>query len=145
MVTFDVTAGLDGIGITAPKATSAFVTEVAVSGQALFREPHGHWGAWIGLGYAVPVTASGTDPTTGIAIDPQPRLDFRIGTVISLNRWDLFAEVAIVDRGDLSNPATRLPVMDGGFDQRQVIFGVTRHIEVKKHRRRDQAMNLASR
>jgi len=54
--------------------------------------------------------------------------------VISVNKWDLFAELAIVDRGDLSNPATRLPVIDGGFDQRQVLFGVTRHLESTKKR-----------
>jgi hypothetical protein len=73
---------------------------------------------------------------TGVAIDPQPRLDFKIGTAISLNRWDLYVELAVVDRGDLANPATRLPVLDGGFDQRQVIFGVTRHIDTRSKRRR---------
>jgi hypothetical protein len=146
ILTFDVGAGMDAIGIDAPRSTSAFLTEVAVTGSALFREPHGHWGAWVGMGYAVPVTASGTDPTTGLDIDPQPRLDFKIGTVISLNRWDIFAELAIVDRGDLSNPATRLPVLDGGFDQKQVIMGVTRHIDWKrKSRRRDDDMAMARR
>lgn len=137
LVQFDVSGGLEGIGLNARDAPSAFITEVAVNGSALFREPSGHWGSWIGIGYAIPVNVHGTDPTTNLEIDPQPRLDFRIGTVISLNRWDLFAELAVVDRGDLSNPATRLPVIDGGFDQRQILFGVTRHIETKKRRHHD--------
>lgn len=145
ILTFDVSGGLEGIGITAKNSTSAFVTEVAVNGSALFREPHGHWGAWLSLGYAIPVNVHGTDPTTNLEIDPQPRLDFRIGTVISLNRWDLFVEAAVVDRGDLSNPATRLPVLDGGFDQRQILFGVTRHLERKKRRGSDDAYEMASR
>jgi hypothetical protein len=43
----------------------------------------------------------------------------------------LFVDFAVIDRGELSDPSTRLPILDGGFDQRQVIFGVTRHIEGK--------------
>ena len=41
LVTFDMSAGIDGVGIAAPRSTSAFLTEVAVSGSALFREPSG--------------------------------------------------------------------------------------------------------
>jgi hypothetical protein len=146
ILTFDVAGGIEGIGITAPKETNAFMTELSVTGSALFREPHGHWGAWVGMGYALPVHVRGVDPTTDLPIDPQARLDFRIGTVISLNKWDLFAELAIVDRGDHSNPATRLPVLDGGFDQRQIILGVTRHIEGKKKQHHgDDAYEMAAR
>ena len=134
LVQFEVSGGLEGLGLDAKGSPSAFITELAVNGSALFREPRGHWGSWIGIGYAIPVNVHGTDPTTNREVDPQPRLDFRIGTVISLNRWDLFAEFAVVDRGDLSNPATRLPVIEGGFDQRQLLFGVTRHLESTKMR-----------
>jgi hypothetical protein len=38
----------------------------------------------------------------------------------------------VIDRGD-SNPATRLPILDGGFDQKQIVFGVIRHIEGGSH------------
>ena len=38
----------------------------------------------------------------------------------------------MIDRGDLANPATRLPILDGGFDQKQIVFGVVRHIEGKQ-------------
>jgi hypothetical protein len=137
---FDVQAGLQGLGLAAPKTTdsTAFMTEVAIQTTALFREPNGHWGAWLGLGYAVPVQASGKDPTTETAIDPQPRLDFHLGTVLALvPKWDLFVDFAVIDRGEMADPATRLPILDGGFDQRQVIFGVTRHIEGSHHHRDD--------
>ena len=148
VMTFDVTGGINGLGVTAPKSTSAFVGEVAVTTSALFREPSGHWGSWIGIGYALPVYAHGVDPTTGITIDPQPRLDLRMGTVLSLVRdWDVFAELTVVDRGDLANPATRMPILDGGFDQRQLILGVTRHITGKPRRPNhdDDAMQLSAR
>lgn len=131
-LSFDVQGGVNGLGLHAPDelAASAFFTEVSVNTTALFREPTGHWGAWLGIGYAVPVYTTGHDPTTGLDIDPQPRLDFRMGTVWSVDaKWDLFVDLAVVDRGDAADPATRLPILGGGFDQRQVIFGVTRHVE----------------
>ena len=143
---FEVAGGVDGVSLSAPNAPSAFITEVAFMTSALFREPSGHWGGWVGLGYAVPVSSRGEDPTTGIRVDPQPRLDFRIGTVLSLvKNWDLFAEFAIVDRGDMEDPATRLPILDGGFDQKQVILGVTRHIDGPRPRRGDDDDNVALR
>ena len=68
-----------------------------------------------------------------MAIDPQPRLDFHAGTVLSIvKEWDLFADFAVIDRGDVANPATRLPILDGGFDQKQIVFGVIRHIDGPK-------------
>jgi hypothetical protein len=147
MLQFDLAGGVDGVSLSAPDAPSAFITEVAVSASALFRVPNGVWGGWVGLGYAIPIAFRGQDPTTGMSVDPQPRLDFRIGTVLSLvKEWDLFAEFAIVDRGDMEDPATRLPILDGGFDQQQVILGVTRHIEGKPRRRRNEdAMQLGLR
>jgi hypothetical protein len=78
-----------------------------------------------------------------MALDPQPRLDLDIGTAVQLSAdWDLSADLVILDRGDLSNPATRLPVLDGGFDQVQFIIGVSRRIRSKArssgyHRRYD--------
>jgi hypothetical protein len=132
VVAFDVQAGIDALGLQAPHTQdSAFLTELGVATSALFSLDR-KWGAWGGISYAVPVQHSGTDPTTGIAIDPQPRLDFHAGTVLSLvKEWDLYADVAVIDRGELGNAATRLPILDGGFDQTQIVFGVIRHIEGK--------------
>jgi hypothetical protein len=136
---FDIQGGVDGLGITAPNTRdSAYLTEVSATTSALFREPTGHWGAWVGIAYAVPVQHSGSDPTTGMAIDPQPRLDFHAGTVLSVvKEWDLFADFAVIDRGDAGNPATRLPILDGGYDQKQIVFGVIRHIEGPAHHTSD--------
>jgi hypothetical protein len=36
-------------------------------------------------------------------------------------------ELGVIDRGDLENPATTLPVLQGGTDQRVFTFGITRH------------------
>ncbi|HEX3759526.1 MAG TPA: hypothetical protein VHW23_12505 [Kofleriaceae bacterium] len=128
-VQFDVAGGADVTDLRAPRSTSAQITELATAGSIVFHETW-RWGAWIGVGYAVPIDARGTDPTTALAVDPRPRVDLRLGTVLAVSRaWDVFAEYEVVDRGDLAAPATRLPILDGGFDQRQFLLGVTRHIE----------------
>lgn len=133
VLSFSISGGVDGISLSPPRgraAGSALITEVAVATSALFREPSGHWGGWVGIGYALPVVARGTDPTTGLRVDPQPRLDLRIGSVLTLTKeWDLFVEYAVVDRGDLTAVATTLPILDGGFDQHQLMLGVTRHLQ----------------
>jgi hypothetical protein len=130
---FDVQAGVNGLSLDKPGTSSrAFITEAAISTTVLFHDPQGHAGAWVGIGYAVPVQSSGRDPTTDLRIDPQPRMNFHMGTVLSaVKKWDIYFDVAVIDRGDLSNPATRLPILDGGFDQKQIVFGVTRRIDRK--------------
>lgn len=136
LVRFDLTATVDSVQLTAPDAPSAVIGEVGVGANVLFRAPR-VWGGWVGLGYAIPVIARGSDPTTGMAVDPQPRLDLRVGTALSISQeWDLYAELAVVDRGDLSVPSTRLPIIDGGFDQQQIVLGVVRHFESTRPPRR---------
>jgi hypothetical protein len=48
-----------------------------------------------------------------------------------------------MDRGDLANPATRLPVLDGGFDQIQIMVEITRRIRgrAERDRYRDAGVN----
>lgn len=137
---FDIQGGVSGLGLDAPSSQSrAFITEVGINTTALFHDPRGHLGAWVGIGYAVPVQSSGKDPTTHLWIDPQPRLDFHAGTVLSLvKKWDLYVDFAIIDRGDAGIAGTQLPILDGGFDQKQVVFGITRHIEGSKKRSNDR-------
>jgi hypothetical protein len=95
------------------------------------------WGGWMGAGYAVPVFHRGHDPIGGMSLDPQPRLDLNIGTAVQLARkWDLSVELSIIDRGDGTNPATRLPVLDGGFDQIQFTVGISRRVDLSKDSRR---------
>src|ERR1700733_2228597 len=120
---FDIQAGLDGLQLNAPQTSAhAFFTEAGVQTSALFHEPTGHWGGWVGIAYAVPIYKMGEDPTTNVAIDPQPRVDFHLGTVLSIvQEWDLFVDFSVIDRGDASNPATQLPILDGGFDQKPIV------------------------
>jgi len=138
ILAFDMQGGIDGLGLTAPNVPkSAFMTELGYQLTTTVRDPHGYFGAWLGLAYAVPVQHSGLDPTTGMGIHPQNRLDFHLGAVVSLEHtWDLFVDFAVIDRGDVEDPSTRLPILDGGFDQKQVVFGITRRIEGGSHRQR---------
>ena len=65
-----------------------------------------------------------------------------------VKNWDVFVEYAVVDRGELSDAATRLPILDGGFDQQQAIFGVARHFSGSPKQYAnddDDAMQLSSR
>lgn len=136
---FDVQVGINGLGLSSPNTTTstAYLTEAAMKTTALFHAPRGTWGGWLAIGYAVPVTSSGRDPTTELPIDPQPRLDFHLGTVLSLvPAWDIYVDFAVLDRGD-ERAGTQLPILDGGFDQKQIMFGVSRHIETRRKPRYD--------
>ncbi len=99
---------------------SSFV-EAGVHGEIVF--PMGHAGAWLGSDYRVPVT----DAAGPMELDPQPRLGFHAGWAFTfVPEWNLYAEYSIIDRGDLADPTTTLPIIDGGFDQSQIVFGVSR-------------------
>ena len=87
------------------------------------------WGGWMGVRYALPVAHHGHDPISGMALAPQPRLDLTIGNAVRLSDdWDLSVELSILDRGDRGDPATRLPLLDGGFDQIQLSVGISRRL-----------------
>jgi len=93
------------------------------------------WGGWMGVSYALPVAHHGHDPISGMALAPQPRLDLTIGNAVQLSDdWDLSVELSILDRGDRGDPATRLPLLDGGFDQIQLSIGITRRLELSRSR-----------
>ncbi len=135
IVSFALAAGA-GSTILRPTGTvmdTPALVEGAAHASMLVRSPDGIWGGWLGAGYALPVYHRGLDPVSGRTLDPQPRLDVDIGTGIGIaDDWYFSADLAIVDRGDLSNPATRLPILDGGFDQVQVTVGVTRRLRDHK-------------
>jgi hypothetical protein len=126
-VAFDLQGDADAIQLAAPSAQGAQLTELGIAASTFFSVER-VWGTWIGAAYSVPIEHGGIDPTTAMAIDPKPRLDLHIGTVWAVvPEWDLFIDAAIITRGNMQNPATELPILDGGFDQRQVMIGVTRH------------------
>jgi hypothetical protein len=97
--------------------------------RLLGRKPQTIKDVWVGLNYAIPLIKAGNLPNapTPIALEPSTRLDLQVGFVFRTGNdedWDLFAYYAWLDRGEGSRPETRLPILDGGFDQQQLVLGV---------------------
>jgi hypothetical protein len=114
-------------GLRFDDAPHAWLAEVTASGSIVFRAPEGAAAAWVGFGFAFPLAHEGMLPGIG-ELDPQVRSDVRIGAVVSLvKKWDVYAEYAVLDRGDNQAPRTMLPILDGGFDQQQLTVGIVRH------------------
>jgi hypothetical protein len=98
-----------------------WLVEAGLAGSMLARDPEGWTGGWLGFRYSLPIGHADM-------IDPQPRMDVEIGAILSfVKHWDVYFKFAVIDRGDADEMATQLPILDGGFDQRQAIFGVTYH------------------
>ncbi|MFT3694806.1 MAG: hypothetical protein QM831_16780 [Kofleriaceae bacterium] len=132
---FDMKGGADVITLASQsQAQTAWLSEVGGSMTLQVHDPFDHmFGGWFGIAYMVPVSHKGIDPTTKMGLDPQPRLDVHFGSAIAVTKdWDIFADLGIIDRGDIANPQTRLPILDGGFDQAQFMVGITRHIDPPK-------------
>ncbi|MCA9677131.1 MAG: hypothetical protein KC464_19045 [Myxococcales bacterium] len=106
-------------------AEMAWLAEVVARGQALFMAQD-MFGLWLSADFGFPVAHGGELP--GGAFDPTSRVDVAIGCVYSVvDDWDVYAELSVVDRGDAGAPATQLPILQGGFDQRVLSVGITRH------------------
>ena len=122
----------------------AWLAEVAATGSIVFRAPEGSAAAWVGFGFAFPIAHAGALPGVG-ALDPQVRSDVRIGAVVSLVKlWDVYAEYAVLDRGDYTAPRTMLPILDGGFDQQQLTVGIVRHFGQDREENVPPEMNMAA-
>jgi hypothetical protein len=107
-------------------ADHAVLGEVVTSVKTLFQIQDA-FGLWFTGSFAFPVAHGGT-LMGGAEFDPQTRVDVGVGMVYSLvDDWDVFMQLSVVDRGDLENPATTLPILQGGNDQKVFTFGVTRH------------------
>lgn len=87
------------------------------------RDPkRGLFATWLNFDYYYPVHGSPD------AIDPQPRVNMRLGALGAVSKSvDLFIEFSILDRGDLEDLRTTLPILNGGFDQQTLIMGFMRH------------------
>jgi hypothetical protein len=116
---------------------------LAQTGIAL-RERHGYFAGWLNFGFhfplahqgrmAVPVPGATPDVTMMQSLDPQTRVGVSLGALIGVTRGlDLFMEISILDRGDLANPTTTLPILEGGFDQRRIVFGFNRRFGSRRH------------
>jgi hypothetical protein len=149
--------GSGAVGVTARKIsdeTLAFQTSLGVGYTPFFFDADGHgsfWlaelqsrsdiqlhapngmaGLWIGFGFAFPIASDGTLPGLG-DFDPQTRGDFHLGGVYAVVRdLDLYAEYSFLDRGDLVDPRTLVPVLEGGFDQQQLTIGVTLRFDTEQ-------------
>lgn len=122
----------------------AWVAELTATGSIVFRAPEGMAAAWAGFGFAFPLAHHGMIPDVG-PLDPQVRSDVRFGGVVSLvKQWDVYAEYAILDRGDYTAPRTMLPILDGGFDQQQLTFGIVRHFGQDRAPEVPAEMNVAA-
>lgn len=113
-----------------------WLTELSAGGTIMIHSPNGWFGMWLGGALNVPVVHSD-------GIDPGARLDLTIGTVYAVvKEWDVYIEAGIFDRGDQGHPETQLPILDGGFDQRTIVIGVTRRFEGKRasHQRSGDAL-----
>lgn len=109
-----------------------FVEEVFTQVGIALRDPRkGEFAVWLTFDYYLPVLSGpGTDdpdPMAG-ALDPQPRVNMHLGALGAVTKTvSLFIEYSILDRGDLENGFTTLPILHAGFDQKQIIFGFMRH------------------
>ncbi len=106
-------------------AERPWLAEVTAGGQTLFRMDN-MFGIWLGASFSFPVAHGGE--LMGEAFDPTTRVDLGVGAVYSVvENWDVYIAASVVDRGDLADPATQLPILQGGSDQKVFTFGITRH------------------
>jgi hypothetical protein len=108
---------------------------LAQTGIAI-RDRRGFFATWLMFGFHFPLLSR---PTTempdaqGRALDPQVRVGMSFGGLIGVTRsLDLFVEASILDRGDLEEPATTLPILSGGFDQQRILFGFNKRFGKRK-------------
>ncbi len=101
---------------------AVWLDEVFTQFGIALRDKGGHFGAWINFDYYYPVLSN-----PDALLDPQPRVNFHLGGLVGVSETvDLFVEWSILDRGDLEDPTTILPLLRGGFDQKQLLFGFMR-------------------
>ena len=124
---------------------TAWFAEVQTQSDVVFRFPEGSGALWFGFGFAFPVAHKGSLPGVG-GLDPRTRADVQIGVVFSLlKKWDVYAQAAVIDRGDYGAPRTMVPILDGGFDQRQYTFGLVRHFAMDKKERSYEGPSIDAR
>ena len=101
--------------------------EIVADGTLLFRAPRGEAALWVGTQLRFPVGTFGASSFPPGRLDPQTRVNFRLGGVLAyIDGWDILAEFSVTDRGELREPSTTLPILDGGFDQTTLTLGLTR-------------------
>ena len=119
-IAFQVGGGALATAVDQDQMQRRWQADAIMSSELVFHTPRGEWAMWGGVEMAFPVVHEES-------IKPHSRLDLTIGTVYAAVRdWDLYAELTWKDRGNTMMPETVLPIVDGGFDQRQIVVGITR-------------------
>jgi len=139
-IRFQAAAGVSGTRLYMGEDSGRpWFTELVSHGEALLRAPRGEVAGWLGVDYRVPLAdADGT-----VDIDPQVRLNFQVGFMLGyVSKWDLYMVYAVVDRGDVEDPATTLPMLDGGFDQSQIIFGAARRFDLEDPEKKNEILQM---
>jgi len=99
--------------------------EAVATAEIVFRVREAFAG-WVGAELRVPF-----GPWGAARLTPTTRVCARIGVAATwVREWDVFAELQILDRGDLAVPGTTIPAIDGGFDQRVLMIGVTHRFDL---------------
>jgi hypothetical protein len=119
-----------------PNDTQFFQTELLTQTGIALRDRKGLFAAWLSFGFHFPLVSRPTiamPDASGRALDPQVRVGMSAGMLVGVNPGlDLFVEGSVFDRGDLDDPATTLPILSGGFDQRRILFGFNRRFGARK-------------
>lgn len=134
-LSFQVSAGAQATALRLDDTEmDPWLAEASGGGMIMIHSPNGWFGMWLGAELDVPVVHSD-------GIDPATRLDLTVGTVYAVVKdWDIYIEAGIYDRGDEGHPETQLPILDGGFDQRTIVVGVTRRFQGKHDERSGDAL-----
>ncbi len=119
-----------------PVSKKFWQTELLAETGIAIREKRGFFATWLTFSFHFPLvsrpTDSKPDPDRG-SIDPQTRVGVSLGILGGVTRsLDFFFEVSTLDRGDLENAKTTLPILSGGFDQRRILFGFNKRFGTRK-------------
>jgi hypothetical protein len=122
---FQYGGGATATGLRIGDGDPAWQAGLAANSELVFHTPRGEWAMWLGFDLELPIVHSD-------ALDPRSRLGVTVGTVFAaVKDWDLYATFSWRDRGTTELPATTLPIVDGGFDQKQFAVGLTRRFSVR--------------
>jgi hypothetical protein len=129
-VAFATAAGAQGTHLISRAGPPPQIVELVADGALQFRTSDRDVGVGLELGtaLALPVWRTGSAfwLDGGPDFDARTRVHFYLGGYLTIgDRWDLFVRWAILDRGDRAAPASRLPLLRGGYDQTELTFGVS--------------------
>jgi hypothetical protein len=114
---------LDDFGLDPPR-----FTEILVGGELVFGESD--VGAfWIASDFYFPFYSSsgGTNDDLGTeyVLDPTTRANVHVvGALTFIEDWDIYLQISVLDRGELEQIETTLPILPEGFDQTTITLGL---------------------